>query len=141
MMKLERLLGLIAISGLTLLVLFLFFPVRQSYEISFVDSTVKTDLEQPILSITKDFKTLTESDFDFYVYRAHVLSSEKSALRLAEKINKGGMPSFVETFNEEKNLFAVYVGPFLSEDDILNNIDIIEKLSESNQGEVKSWKL
>ena len=51
------------------------------------------------------------------------------------------MPSFVETFNEEKNLFAVYVGPFLSEDDILNNIDIIEKLSESNQGEVKSWKL
>ena len=70
-----------------------------------------------------------------------VLSSEKNALRLAEQINKGGMPSFVETFNEEKNLFAVYVGPFLSEDDILNNIDIIEKLSESNQGEVKSWKL
>ena len=47
------------------------------------------------------------------------------------------MPSFVETFNEEKNLFAVYVGPFLSEDDILNNIDIIKKLSESNQGEVE----
>ena len=97
--------------------------------------------ETAILPITKDFKTLTESDFDFYVYRAHVLSSEKNALRLAEQINKGGMPSFVETFNEEKNLFAVYVGPFLSEDDILNNIDIIEKLSESNQGEVKSWKL
>ena len=140
-MKLERLLGLLAISGITLLTLFLFFPVRQSDEISFVDSTVKIDLEKPILPITKDFKTLTESDFDFYVYRAHVLSSEKNALRLAEQINKGGMPSFVETFNEEKNLFAVYVGPFLSEDDILNNIDIIEKLSESNQGEVKSWKL
>jgi len=140
-MKLERLLGLLAISGITLLTLFLFFPVRQSDEISFVDSTVKIDLEQPILPTTKDFKTLTESDFDFYVYRAHVLSSEKNALRLAEQINKGGMPSFVETFNEEKNLFAVYVGPFLSEDDILNNIDIIEKLSESNQGEVKSWKL
>ena len=140
-MKLERLLGLLAISGITLLTLFLFFPVRQSDEISFVDSTVKIDLEQPILPTTKDFKTLTESDFDFYVYRAHVLSSEKNALRLAEQINKGGMPSFVETFNEEKNLFAVYVGPFISEDDILNNIDIIEKLSESNQGEVKSWKL
>tara|TARA_B100000575_G_C22798859_1_gene471710 strand:+ start:143 stop:565 length:423 start_codon:yes stop_codon:yes gene_type:complete len=140
-MKLERLLGLLAISGITLLTLFLFFPARQSDEISFVDSTVKIDLEQPILPITKDFKTLTESDFDFYVYRAHVLSSEKNALRLAEQINMGGMPSFVETFNEEKNLFAVYVGPFLSEDDILNNIDIIEKLSESNQGEVKSWKL
>ena len=140
-MKLERLLGLLAITGITLLTLFLFFPARQSDEISFVDSTVKIDLEQPILPVTKDFKTLAESDFDFYVYRAHVLSSEKNALRLAEQINKGGMPSFVETFNEEKNLFAVYVGPFLSEDDILNNIDIIEKLSESNQGEVKSWKL
>ena len=140
-MKIERLLGLLAISGITLLTLFLFFPARQSDEISFVDSTVKIDLEQPILPTTKDFKTLTESDFDFYVYRAHVLSSEKNALRLAEQINKGGMPSFVETFNEEKNLFAVYVGPFISEDDILNNIDIIEKLSESNQGEVKLWKL
>ena len=101
-MKLERLLGLLAISGITILTLFLFFPARQSDEISFVDSTVKIDLEQPILPITKDFRTLTESDFDFYVYRAHVLSSEKNALRLAEQINKGGMPSFVETFNEER---------------------------------------
>ena len=93
------------------------------------------------MCIRDSFKTLTESDFDFYVYRAHVLSSEKNALRLADQINKGGMPSFVETFNEEKNLFAVYVGPFLSEDDILMNIDIIKKLSESNQGEVQPWKL
>ena len=140
-MKLERLLGLLAMTGITLLVLFLFFPSRHTDDISTADSSTKKDLEQPILSVTKDFKILSESNFDFYVYRAHVLSSEKNALRLAEQINKGGMPSFVETFNEEKNLFAVYVGPFLSEDDILNNIDIIEKLSESNQGEVKSWKL
>ena len=128
-------------SGITLLALFLFFPDRHYDETSHDVSTVKTDLEQPILPITNDFKTLSESDFDFYVYRAHVLSSEKNALRLAEQINKGGMPSFVETFNEEKNLFAVYVGPFLSEDDILMNIDIIKKLSESNQGEVQPWKL
>ena len=140
-MKLERLLGLLAMSGITLLSLFLFFPARHYDETSLDDSTVKTDLEQPILPITNDFKTLSESDFDFYVYRAHVLSSEKNALRLADQINKGGMPSFVETFNEEKNLFAVYVGPFLSEDDILMNIDIIKKLSESNQGEVQPWKL
>ena len=140
-MKLERLVGLLVISGMILAVLFLFFPTRQYDEIPFVESTIKTDLHQPILPITKDFKILTESDFDFYVYRAHVLSSEKNALRPSEQINKGGMPSFVETFNEEKNLFAVYVGPFLSEDDILNNIDIIKKLSESNQGEVQSWKL
>ena len=140
-MKLERLLGLLAISGITLLGLFLFFPVRQSDDVSIIKSTTKTDIDQSTSSVSKDFKTLSESDFDFYVYRAHVLSSEKNALRLTDQINKGGMPSFVETFNEEKKLFAVYVGPFLSEDDILNNIDIIKKLSESNQGEVQSWKL
>ena len=140
-MKLERLLGLLAITGVTLLALFLFFPSRHTDDISTVDSSIKTDLEQPILSVTKDFKILSESNFDFYVYRAHVLSSENNALRLTEQIKKGGMPSFVEIFNKEKNLFAVYVGPFLSEDDILNNIDTIKKLSESNQGEVQPWKL
>ena len=140
-MKLERLLGLLAITGVTLLALFLFFPSRHTDDISTVDSSIKTDLEQPILYVTKDFKILSESNFDFYVYRAHVLSSENNALRLTEQIKKGGMPSFVEIFNKEKNLFAVYVGPFLSEDDILNNIDTIKKLSESNQGEVQPWKL
>ena len=128
-------------TGITLLALFLFFPSRHTDDISNVDSSTKTDLEQPILSVTKDFKILSESNFDFYVYRAHVLSSENNALRLTEQIKKGGMPSFVEIFNKEKNLFAVYVGPFLSEDDILNNIDTIKKLSESNQGEVQPWKL
>ena len=140
-MKLERLLGLLAMTGITLLALFLFFPSRHTDDISTVDSPIKTDLEQPILSVTKDFKILSESNFDFYVYRAHVLSSENNALRLTEQIKKGGMPSFVEIFNKEKNLFAVYVGPFLSEDDILNNIDTIKKLSESNQGEIQPWKL
>lgn len=128
-------------TGITLLALFLFFPSRHTDDISTVDSPIKTDLEQPILSVTKDFKILSESNFDFYVYRAHVLSSENNALRLTEQIKKGGMPSFVEIFNKEKNLFAVYVGPFLSEDDILNNIDTIKKLSESNQGEIQPWKL
>ncbi len=140
-MKLERLLGLLAMTGIALLALFFFFPSRHTDDISTVDSSIKTDLEQPILSVTKDFKILSESNFDFYVYRAHVLSSENNALRLTEQIKKGGMPSFVEIFNKEKNLFAVYVGPFLSEDDILNNIDTIKKLSESNQGEVQPWKL
>ena len=140
-MKLERLLGLLAITGVTLLALFLFFPSRHTDDIPSFDSSIKIDLEQSILSVTKDFKILSESNFDFYVYRAHVLSSENNALRLTEQIKKGGMPSFVEIFNKEKNLFAVYVGPFLSEDDILNNIDTIKKLSESNQGEVQPWKL
>ena len=62
-MKLERLLGLLAMTGITLLALFLFFPSRHTDDISTVDSSIKTDLEQPILSVTKDFKILSESNF------------------------------------------------------------------------------
>ena len=64
-MKLERLLGLLAMTGITLLALFLFFPSRHTDDISTVDPSTKTDLEQPILSVTKDFKILSESNFDF----------------------------------------------------------------------------
>ena len=78
-MKLERLLGLLAMTGITPLALFLFFHSRHTDDISTVDPSTKTDLEQPILSVTKDFKILSESNFDFYVYRAHVLSSENNA--------------------------------------------------------------
>ena len=48
-MKLKRLLGLLAIAGITLLALFLFFPARHHDEISMMIRTVKIDLEQPIL--------------------------------------------------------------------------------------------
>ena len=47
-MKLERLLGLLAMTGITLLALFLFFPSRHTDDISNVDSSTKTDLEQLI---------------------------------------------------------------------------------------------
>jgi hypothetical protein len=39
------------------------------------------------------------------------------------------------------NLFAIYVGPFLSEDDIVNNMNIIQEISESENGEIIRWKL
>ena len=50
-MKLERLLGLLAISGITLIALFLFFPARHYDEISLDDSTVKIDLELSLIHI------------------------------------------------------------------------------------------
>ena len=53
----------------------------------------------------------------------------------------GGFPAFVESFGEKKNLYAVYVGPFLSEDDIVNNMELIQALSESKNGEISRWKL
>ena len=89
-MKLERLLGLLAMTGITLIALFLFFPSRHQMIFLLDDLQQKIDLEQPILPVTKDFKILSESDFDFYVYRAHVLSSEKNALDLLSKLIRVG---------------------------------------------------
>ena len=38
-------------------------------------------------------------------------------------------------------LFAIFVGPFQTEDDIVNNMKLIQELSESNKGEISRWKL
>ena len=43
--------------------------------------------------------------------------------------SEGGFPSFTETFGSKKDLHAVYVGPFLEEDDIKDNISLIQKVS------------
>jgi len=82
-----------------------------------------------------------KSDFDLFVYRAHVLSSEENAKKLSDKIKQGGFPSFVEPFGANKNLYAIYIGPFLSESEISSNIEKIEEVSQSSQGEVTRWKL
>ena len=105
----------------------------------------KDDVLDEIVTSTKqnlsDFKEFKESDFDFFVYRAHILSSEKNAIKLSKKITDGGYPSFVEAFGDDRDLFAIYVGPFLSEDDIVTNMESIQLLSESENGEISRWKL
>ena len=52
-----------------------------------------------------------------------------------------GLPALVENFYNEKDLFAVYVGPFISEDDIVVNMNKIKELSKSTNGEITRWKL
>ena len=88
-----------------------------------------------------NFREFKESDFDFFVYRAHVLSSKENADKLVERVLNSGFPSFVESFGENGDLFAIYVGPFLSKDDIVNNMDLIQEVSESSNGEISIWKL
>ena len=88
-----------------------------------------------------NFREFKESDFDFFVYRAHVLSSKENADKLVERVLNSGFPSFVESFGENGDLFAIYVGPFLTKDDIVNNMDLIQLVSESSNGEILRWKL
>jgi cell division septation protein DedD len=113
---------------------------------------VETEIEVPEIEIeekpesvladsTTDAEFLKESDFDLFVLRVHVLSSLENAETLSEKIKKGGYPSFVEVFGKNKNLYAIYVGPFLSKEEISSNIGDIKEVSQSSQGEVTRWKL
>ncbi len=142
----ERLIGLLALIGTFTIAIYIFYPDNEQVDINRIESeqsNIKTEiLDTKIDNSSKgDFQVFTESDFDFFVYRAHVLSSKENANKLKIKINNGGYPAFVEVFGDKKELFAVYVGPFLSEDDIVNNMSLIQELSESKNGEISRWKL
>ena len=150
-MKTERLIGLTVFLGIFLSFIFVFYPNKDSSDSSnTILSVQNTEIPNLIedsnvipneLSPNERFRNFSESDFDFFVYRAHILSSKKNANNLKDKINNGGLPSFIEPFGDKKELFAVYVGPFLTEDDIVNNIKLIQDLSESKKGEISKWKL
>ena len=136
-MTTERFVGLLFLTGVLVFLIFIYYPESPKINNFFVKEEVSSIKEDK----TNDFKEFNESDFDFFVYRAHVLSSKDNAIKLKEKIVDGGYPAFVDNFSNKENLFAVYVGPFLSEDDIVNNMKSIQVLSESNNGEISRWKL
>ena len=137
-MQTERIVGLLFFLGTMILFMFVYFP-----ESSTAKDSNKLEMFAPNngAKASYGFEEFEISDFDFFVYRAHVLSSEDNANNLKEKVMNGGFPAFVESFGEKKNLYAVYVGPFLSEDDIVNNMELIQALSESKNGEISRWKL
>jgi cell division septation protein DedD len=158
-MNIERVVGLVFSIGILLVLLFVVLIPQIDYQQEFKVSnpiTNETSLEKenlieaeveekeifkesPIMN--SDVASIEKSDFDLFVLRVHVLSSEDNANKMVTKINQGGFPAFTEIFGTKKNLHAVYVGPFLERDDIESNIELIQKVSESTKGEISSWKL
>ena len=157
-MKTERIIGFLVFFGLFISAIYLFYP--NEYDSS--KNPLNTDDKETsnvnkndianVISIEEDktaknipkntqFKRFEESDFDFFVYRAHILSSKEKAYELRDKINDGGLTASVKPFGDNQKLFAIYVGPFQTEDDIVNNMNLIQKLSESKKGEISRWKL
>ncbi len=138
-MRLERIVGLFFISALIIFLMFIFYPKDLSNN-NTADLVKAKKIE---IEVTKDenFNEFVETDFDFFVYRAHVLSSKKNADILKNEIEEGGYPAFIENLENNNNLFVLYVGPFLSESDIVNNMGDIQSLSQSNNGEIVRWKL
>ncbi len=140
-MQTERIVGLLFFLGILTLFMFMYFPESLSKKDNINSDKLISLSSNKEVKIINGFKEFEESDFDFFVYRAHVLSSKDNANNLKEKVVNGGFPAFVEIFGDKGNLYAVYVGPFLSEDDIVNNMKSIQALSESNNGEISRWKL
>ena len=143
-MNLNRLVGSTVFISILLILILYFYPSDVSNQNVFSQviepEDANTMIDKPDENVDK-FKTFSESDFDFFVYRAHVLSSEKNSELIVKKIKNGGFPAFIEALEDNNELFVVYVGPFLSEDDIVNNMEAIQRLSESQNGEISSWKL
>ena len=136
-MTIKRILGLVFLIALLSFFIINYYPKTSNVGLS--ETIIKSTASDQNKEI--NFKEFNESDFDFFVYRAHVLSSQENANKLKEKIVNGGFPAFVESFGDKGNSYAIYVGPFLSEDDIVNNMDLIKIISESNNGEISRWKL
>ena len=137
-MSLERLVGFSVFISILLALIFIFYPDENISDLEFPDNTNEiSNYDNEISS----FKNFSESDFDFYVYRAHVLSSQTKTEELVIQINNGGFPAFFESLESNKELFVLYVGPFLSENDIVDNMKVIQRLSESQSEEISRWKL
>ena len=137
-MSLERLVGFSVFISILLALIFIFYPDENISDLKFTHNTNEiSNYDNEISS----FKNFSESDFDFYVYRAHVLSSQTKTEELVIQINNGGFPAFFESLESNKELFVLYVGPFLSENDIVDNMKAIQRLSESQSEEISRWKL
>ena len=144
-MTFERLVGLFFFIGSILILVITFYPETKPF-IADDDLTEDKSSSSDINvnsnnNLPDNFKNFSISYFDLYVYRAHVLSSKESSESIVSKVNNGGLPAFFEVFEENDKLFAIYVGPFVSESDIVNNMDTIKRLSESQNGEILRWKL
>ena len=164
-MNIERFIGLAFSIGLLLLTLFVFLKPQIDYQqeqkIEVVSETIdlqsdnsmqvveavssKTDDAPSENSVPKDkdlaVMNIDQSDFDLFVLRLHVLSSEDNAIAMVKKLEESGVIAFTEIFGENKDLHAVYAGPFIDENDIHNNIELIQKVAGTTKGEIFRWKL
>lgn len=161
-MNIEKIVGLVfSISALLILLFIILTPqidYQQNFEIGDSTSTkpaiIEKESEEGSIKIIKeegsiklskqiisDVVNINRSDFDLFVLRVHVLSSKDNAEKIVTKIKEGGLPAFTKVFGSKKNLHAVYVGPFPEESDINNNMELIQKVSGSQDGEISRWKL
>jgi len=82
---------------------------------------------------------LSQENFEMYVVRVNVFENKENASNLVKKIEKWSFPAYMEELSNN-DLIAVYVGPFISKEDIDKNIEFIYEISETDSGEIVLWK-
>ncbi len=147
-MSSERLVGFFVLFGLVTLVFFIFFPEKSVSNQSILENkkieSVEKNYKNPdkkLLSFDLEFESFDESDFDFFVLKGNSFEDKKNAERSLKKLNDAGYPAFIEKSEKINNLYVVYVGPFLEKNDILNDIENIQIISESKNEEILRWNL
>ena len=126
-MNIERIVGLVFSISLLLVLLFVVLTpqidYQQEFTISNPASNETTAEEEEVVEVEEketeilkenpifesDVANIKKSDFDLFVLRVHVLSSEDNAKKMVTQINEGGFPAFTELFGAKQNLHAVYV--------------------------------
>lgn len=125
-MNIERFVGLAFSIGLLLLTLFVFLKPQIDYQqeqkIEVVSDTIDLQSDnsmQVVETVTpkkdddpsensvpknKDLAVMNidQSDFDLFVLRLHVLSSEDNAIAMVKKLEESGVIAFTEIFGENK---------------------------------------
>ena len=129
--------------------------ILRSIEFNTCELLVKNDetyyektnqIEESFKAIAKELEKaeaaklkMEKSKFPLFILKAHLLSQEKYAKEMVTIIQESGFPAFFEIDSDTK-LYAVYVGPFLSERFLADNIDEIQKITSSNSTEILRWE-
>ena len=102
-MTFERLVGLFFFIGSILILVITFYPETNSIIANDLTDDKNSSSNININSndnLPDNFKNFSISDFDLFVYRAHVLSSKKNSEAIVSTVNDGGLPAFFEVFEE-----------------------------------------
>jgi hypothetical protein len=129
-MNIERIVGLVFSISLLLVLLFVVLTPQIDYQQEFTISdpviNEKTAEEEEVIEVEEketeilkenpifesDVANIQKSDFDLFVLRVHVLSSEDNAKKIVTQINEGGFPAFTEILEPNK-IFMQYMSDLL----------------------------
>jgi hypothetical protein len=78
-------------------------------------------------------------DFNLYVYKIGAFGSSTTISNIVKSYKDAGFPAFTQQNQSNKKFTNVLVGPFASKKDIMDNQQLLNKISGIEVGEVIAW--